>query len=203
MNSLACTSLQMESAWRLGWGLEGPRQLGDFSPNLLLQRTMCTPGLVITQAFTEHQLCAELRAPGKLALSPLELWAGLRHLPGSQRRLRGVTPANQGCSGRLVASPRPRAGDQRSPHCGETAPAPKPGPPCALCPWPRSCLHAVPACALTAFAGEPSHAVALKAQTDSRSPSLPNPGLAGHVGVRAAGANAIHPSLLSEPRLPG
>ena len=52
----------------LGWGLEEPRQLGDLSPNLLLRRTVCAPGLVITQAFTEHQLCAELRAAGALAL---------------------------------------------------------------------------------------------------------------------------------------
>ena len=66
-------------------------------------------------------------------------------------------------------------------------------------PDPASTRH--PHAAFTAFAGELSHVVALKAQTDSRSPNLPNPGLVGH--MRGAGADTIHPSLLSEPLLPG
>ena len=107
--------------------------------------------------------------------APLELWAGLRHLPSSQRRLRGATPANQGCSGRLVASPRPRAGDQRSPHRGETRQHRCRALPVLSARGPDPAFTQCPHAALTAFAGELSHAVALKAQTESRSPSLPNP----------------------------
>lgn len=102
-----------------------------------------------------------------------------------------------------MASPRPGAGGQKSPHRGETAPALMLGPPVLSARGPDPASMWCPHAALTAFAGELSRAVALKAQTDSRSPSLPNPGRAGHVGLRGAGADAIHPSFLSEPREAG